>query len=167
MLNPSFNSTAPVQSQLMRNLSLCLVAQKKWVLEGLDLTTAFLQTGKTEESREIWTYGVPELKSALGAEDHEVLRILKNIYGNATAPRGIWEDIDRTLKSMGGIRLLGDSSFWVWSARTPILATRLTPSRRLASWEVMWTTSTEPATWTALNGWRSGRRSIKLTLGEP
>ena len=119
LLNPSFNSTAPVQSQLMRNLSLCLVAQKKWVLEGLDLTTAFLQTGKTEESREIWTYGVPELKSALGAEDHEVLRILKNIYGNATAPRGLWEDIDRTLKSMGGIRLLGDSSFWVWVRKNP------------------------------------------------
>jgi len=114
LLNPTFNSTAPVQSQLMRNLSLCLVAQKKWVLEGLDLTTAFLQTGKTEESREIWTYGVPELRAALGAEDHEVLRILKNIYGNATAPRGRWEDIDKTLKSMGGIRLLGDSSFWVW-----------------------------------------------------
>ena len=119
LLNPSFNSTAPVQSQLMRNLSLCLVAQKKWVLEGLDLTTAFLQTGKTEESREIWTYGVPELKSALGAEDHEVLRILKNIYGNATAPRGLWEDIDRTLKSMGGIRLFGDSSFWVWVRKNP------------------------------------------------
>ena len=119
LLNPTFNSTAPVQSQLMRNLSLCLVAQKKWVLEGLDLTTAFLQTGKTEESREIWTYGVPELRAALGAEDHEVLRILKNIYGNATAPRGLWEDIDKTLKSMGGIRLLGDSSFWVWVRKNP------------------------------------------------
>eukprot|EP00435_Cladocopium_sp_Y103_P012521 s2780_g3.t1 len=95
LLDPSFNNTAPVQSQLMRNLSLCMVAQQKWVLEGLDLTTAFLQTGKTEESREIWTYGVSELRAALGAEDHEVLRILKNIYGNATAPRGLWEDIDR------------------------------------------------------------------------
>ena len=65
LLNPTFNSTAPVQSQLMRNLSLCLVAQKKWVLEGLDLTTAFLQTGRTEESREVWTCGVPELRAAL------------------------------------------------------------------------------------------------------
>ena len=96
-----------------------MVAQKTWALEGLDLTTAFLQTGKTEESREIWTYRVPQLKSALGAEDHEVLRILKNIYGNATAPRGLWEDIDRTLKSMGGIRLLGDSFFWVRVRKKP------------------------------------------------
>ena len=86
LLDPSFNSTAPVQSQLMRNLSLCMVAQRGWQLEGLDMQTAFLQTGKTEEAREIWTYGVPELKQALGAEEHEVLRILKNVYGNSTAP---------------------------------------------------------------------------------
>lgn len=48
----------------MRNLSFCVVAQRKWQLEGLDVSTAFFQTGKTEESRHIWQ-GIPELNRAL------------------------------------------------------------------------------------------------------
>lgn len=57
--------------------------------------------------------GVPELRKALDASDDELLRVLKNIYGNATAPRGLWEDVDKTLVQMGAYRILGDSSFWV------------------------------------------------------
>ena len=85
-----------MQSQLIRNLSLCVVAQRRWQLEGLDMSTAFLQTGKTEEDRRIWMQGVPELNRALGAEPHEAVRVLKNVFGNTTAPRGLWEDVDKT-----------------------------------------------------------------------
>lgn len=119
LLNPEVSTTAPVQSQITRNLSLAITAQRKWTLEGLDMATAFLQTGKTEESRKIWMEGVPELKRALNAEDWEVLRILKNIYGNATAPRGLWEDVDQTFQALGGKRLLGDNSFWTWTKPNP------------------------------------------------
>ena len=119
LLNPEVSTTAPVQSQITRNLSLAITAQRKWTLEGLDMSTAFLQTGKTEESRKIWMEGVPELKRALQAEDWEVLRILKNIYGNATAPRGLWEDVDKTFQALGGKRLLGDNSFWTWTKPNP------------------------------------------------
>ena len=76
-------------------------------------------TGKTEEARKIWTYGVPELKQALGAEDHEVFRILKNAYGNSTAPRGLCEDVDRAFTELGGKRILGDSSFSFWIHPNP------------------------------------------------
>ena len=115
LLQSTFRSSAPVQSQLMRNLSLLLTAQKGWMLEGLDMTTAFLQTGgDSMEKEELWTSGVPELKAALGASDHEVLRLLKNVYGNTTAPRGLWKDVDKTFTRLGGHRIVGDSSFWVW-----------------------------------------------------
>ncbi|CAL1161233.1 unnamed protein product [Cladocopium goreaui] len=119
LLDPSLATTAPVQSQLFRNLSLCVVAQRRWQLEGLDMSTAFLQTGKTEEDRRIWMQGVPELNRALGAEPHEAVRILKNVYGNATAPRGLWEDVDKTFCALGAKRLIGDSSFWIWTKPNP------------------------------------------------
>ena len=115
LLQSTFRSSAPVQSQLMRNLSLYLVAQRGWQLEGLDMSTAFLQTGAFEmEQQELWTTGVPELREALGLKDGEVMRLLKNIYGNATAPRGLWKDVDRTFTKLGGHRIIGDSSFWIW-----------------------------------------------------
>ena len=56
---------------------------------------------------------------ALGAQPHEVLRILKNVYGNSTAPRGLWADVDQTMKKLGGRRLIGDSSFWVFATKNP------------------------------------------------
>ena len=112
----TFQSAAPVQSQLMRNLSLYLVAQRDWILEGLDMKTAFLQTGTEEmEKQQIYTSGVPELRKALGASDDEILKLLKNVYGNATAPRGLWKDVDKTFTRLGGHRVIGDSSFWVWT----------------------------------------------------
>jgi hypothetical protein len=114
--SPDFRTTSPVQSQLMKHLSLVLCSQRKWKLESLDMKTAFLQTGAADmESKELWTPGVPELRAALGAQDHELLRILRNVYGNATAPRGLWNDVDATFVRLGGHRLVGDNSFWVWT----------------------------------------------------
>ena len=119
LASSAFKSSAPVQSHLMRNLSLCLVAQRGWILEGLDMSTAFLQTGEeTVEGRELWTSGVPELREALGVGDR-VLRLLRNVYGNADAPRGLWTDADKTLSRLGGHRVVGDASFWVWTQPNP------------------------------------------------
>ncbi len=119
LLDPETSTTAPVQSQIMRHLSFQVVAQRKWTLEGLDMATAFLQTGRSEENRKVWMEAVPELKRALQAEDHEVLRILKNVYGNATAPRGLWKDVDETFQKLGSKRMLGDNSFWTWTKPNP------------------------------------------------
>ena len=64
----------------MRNLSLYLVAQRDWILEGLDMKTAFLQTGTEEmEKQQIYTTGVPELRKALGSSEDEILKLLKNL----------------------------------------------------------------------------------------
>ena len=118
--SPTFSTTAPVQSHLMRQLSLTLCAQKGWDLEGLDMSTAFLQTGgEVMEQNELWTSGVPELKKALGASDTELLRLRKNVYGNANAPRGLWQDVNTKLTRLGGHRLIGDNSFWIWVEENP------------------------------------------------
>jgi len=54
------------------------------------MKTAFLQTGgDSVEAQELWTPGVPELREALGASDGDLLRLLRNVYGSATAPRGL------------------------------------------------------------------------------
>ena len=63
--------------------------------------------------------GVPELNRALGEEPHEATRILKNVYGNATAPRGLWEDMDKTFCALEAKRLIGDSSFGIWTKPSP------------------------------------------------
>ncbi|CAK9056882.1 Transposon Ty1-NL2 Gag-Pol polyprotein, partial [Durusdinium trenchii] len=116
----SLVTMAPVSTQLMRHLSLTVIAQRDWKLESLDLKTAFLQTGQgVMEDRKLWTPGVPELRQALGAHDGELLRILRNVYGNADAPRELWRDVDTKLKSIGAHRLIGDSSFWIWVEEDP------------------------------------------------
>jgi hypothetical protein len=84
------------------------------------MKTAFLQTGgDSVEAQELWTPGVPELRAALGASDGELLRLLRNVYGSATAPRGLWTDVDQTLQRLGGHRLIGDAAFWCWVEENP------------------------------------------------
>ncbi len=67
LLDPETSTTAPVQSQIMRHLSFQVVDQRKWTLEGLDMATASLQTGRSEENRKVWMEAVPELRQALHA----------------------------------------------------------------------------------------------------
>ena len=59
----------------------------------------------------LYTSGVPELKKALGASDDELLRLVKNIYGNATAPRGLWKDVGRTFTNLVVVASLGIAVF--------------------------------------------------------
>ena len=42
------------------------------------------------------------------------MRILKDFYGNTTAPRGLWKDVDHKFKELGGINILGDPCVWIW-----------------------------------------------------
>ena len=67
-------TSSPVQSVLARNLLYEQVVQYDWLLEGLDLATAFLQT------QPLWTTGVAELREALQVGPEGVMKILKNIY---------------------------------------------------------------------------------------
>ena len=118
LLSDHYQTASPVQAVLTRNLSYQLVLQEGWEIEGLDLSTAFLQTLPTEESKKLWTTGVQELREAFGLPPNGILHILKDFYGSSTAPRNLWKNIDGSLKALGAVRPVGDPCFWIW--RVPL-----------------------------------------------
>ena len=75
--------------------------QEQWEIHDSDLATAFLQMQPTKAHAEIWTTGVAELRAALGISEGGLMRVLRNIYGSTTAPRGLWLDLHKTLVSPG------------------------------------------------------------------
>ena len=117
LLDPTFKNSSPVQSTIGRNLLYLMSAQEQWPLEGLDLETAFLQTLPTEADRELWTSGVQELRDALGVGEEGIMRIMKNIYGSTTAPRGLWLSLHKTLTELGAQPVLGERCLWVWFSK--------------------------------------------------
>ena len=123
LLDRGFKTSAPVQSTLGRNLLYVLATTHQWELNGLDLATAFLQTQPTEADSRLWTTGVEELREALGVPHDSVLRILRNIYGSTTAPRGLWLDLHRTLTSLDGVAALGERCLWLWFSKTELDST--------------------------------------------
>ena len=123
LLDRSFKTSAPVQSMIGRNLIYLLSVQEQWEIHGLDLATAFLQTQPTEADAEIWTTGVAELRAALGISEGGLMRVLRNIYGSTTAPRGLWLDLHKTLVSLGATPILGERCLWAWFSKTELDAT--------------------------------------------
>ncbi|CAE7238730.1 unnamed protein product [Symbiodinium sp. CCMP2592] len=114
LLREGFNSSAPVQSVLTRNLAYMLTVTNGWQLEGLDLSTAFLQTAPKEDMP-IWTQGVAELREALGIGDDQLMRVLKDFYGSTTAPRGLWQDLHAKFTELGATKIMSDPCMWIWS----------------------------------------------------
>ena len=114
LLSDGHKTSSPVQALLSRNISYQLVMEEGWDIEGIDMSTAFLQTLPTEEEKQLWTTGVSELREALGIPENGVMRILKNFYGSTTAPRNLWQNVDQSMKKLGAITLRGDSCFWLW-----------------------------------------------------
>ncbi|CAE7443123.1 Cacna1h [Symbiodinium natans] len=117
LLDPTFKTASPVQSMLGRNLLYAMAADSQWDLEGLDLATAFLQTQPTEADQELWTTGVQELRDALGIGSEGVMRVLRNIYGSTTAPRGLWLSLHKMLVSLGAQPVLGERCLWIWLSK--------------------------------------------------
>ena len=101
-----------------RNLLYLLATHHQWPIHGLDLATAFLQTQPREADQEIWTTGVDELRAALGLPESGIMRILRNIYGSTTAPRGLWLDLHKKLVGLGAVPILGERCLWGWFSST-------------------------------------------------
>ena len=118
LLAEDHQTSSPVQAVLTRNLSYQMVMQNGWDIEGIDMSTAFLQTLPTEEQKRLWTTGVKELREALGIPEGGVMRILKDFYGSTTAPRNLWQNVNDTMVQLGATRINGDACFWLW--RVPV-----------------------------------------------
>eukprot|EP00439_Symbiodinium_sp_Y106_P045439 s1898_g5.t1 len=116
LLDRQYKTSAPVQSTAGRNLLYLMSTFHQWEIEGLDLATAFLQTQPTEADARLWTTGVEELREALGVGSEGIMRILRNIYGSTTAPRGLWLDLHKTLTSLGATPVLAERCMWVWKS---------------------------------------------------
>ena len=52
-----------------------------------DISSAFLQSGNTQEKRKVYAEPVPELRQMLGLTDDEVVQILAATYGLTVATR--------------------------------------------------------------------------------
>ena len=113
LLEQAFKTSSPVQSTLGLNLLYLVLAHHQWPLQGLDLATAFLQTNPTEADSELWTTGVSELRSAPGVSEDGMLRIVRNIYGSTTAPRGFAWIYIRLFAAGSGFHL-DKRCLWVW-----------------------------------------------------
>ena len=118
LLDRSFKTAAPVQSMVGRNMLYLLATHHQWQMHGLDLAAAFLQTQPTEADQELWTTGVAELRSALGLPEEGIMRVLHNIYGPTTAPRGLWLDLHKKLVGLGAVPILGERCLWGWFSST-------------------------------------------------
>ena len=46
------------------------------------------------------------------------MKIMKNIYGSTTAPRGLWLDLRETLCKLGGRPCMGERRLWIWTSAT-------------------------------------------------
>ena len=114
LLKEGYQTASPVQAVLTRNMSYQLVMQNNWDIEGIDMSTAFLQTLPTEESKRLWTTGVQELRQALNIPEMGVMRILKDFYGSTTAPRNLWKNVNDSMLSLGATKIKGDPCFWLW-----------------------------------------------------
>ena len=78
LLTEAYKTASPVQAVLTRNVSYQLVMENGWDIEGIDMSTAFLQTLPTEEAKRLWTTRVKELRQAFGIGEGGVLCVLKN-----------------------------------------------------------------------------------------
>ena len=114
LLSEEHRTSSPVQAVLTRNMSYQLVMENGWDIEGIDMSTAFLQTLPTEEQKRLWTTGVKELREALNIPEGGVLRILKDFYGCTTAPKNLHQNVDQSMKSLGAVKIKGDQCFWLW-----------------------------------------------------
>ena len=109
-----YKTAAPVANQITKSLLKLKAVTDGWLMEKADATSAFLQTTKSLEERELWTWGVPELSKALGAKPGEPLRVVGNTYGYTTAPRDFWQDVGRKTEENGGIPIMGDPCTWIF-----------------------------------------------------
>ena len=65
-----------------------------------------------QESRGVYATPVPELSKALNLREGQAVQLLKSCYGLASAPREWYNDVHKTLLSLGCERLVSDSCVW-------------------------------------------------------
>ena len=111
------STVSPAMSRLSRQLLLNMASVKKWDIVCGDVKSAFLQARSPQAERCIFAAPVAELASALHLKEGQAVQLLRSVYGLVSAPREWYEDVHKTLTSLGAERLTTDSC--VWRIRDP------------------------------------------------
>ncbi|CAE7407625.1 RE1 [Symbiodinium natans] len=106
------NTVSPAMSRLSRQLLLNMASVRKWDILCGDVKSAFLQAKSPQGQRCVFAAPVPELARALGLQEGQAVQLLRSCYGLVSAPREWYEDVHRTLVSLGAERLTTDSCVW-------------------------------------------------------
>ncbi|CAE6950806.1 RE1 [Symbiodinium sp. CCMP2592] len=106
------STVSPAMSRLSRQLLLNMAAVCKWDILCGDVKSAFLQAKSPQEKRGVFATPVPELSKALNLREGQAVQLLKSCYGLVSAPREWYNDVHKTLLSLGCERLVSDSCVW-------------------------------------------------------
>ena len=105
-------TVSPAMTRLSRQLLLNMAAVKKWDIVCGDVKSAFLQAKSPQADRCIFAAPVPELSKALNLREGQAVQLLRSVYGLVSAPREWYEDVHKTLLSLGAERLSTDNCVW-------------------------------------------------------
>ncbi|OLP85639.1 putative transposon protein [Symbiodinium microadriaticum] len=105
-------TVSPAMTRLSRQLLLNMAAVKKWDIVCGDVKSAFLQAKSLQADRCIFAAPVPELSKALNLREGQAVQLLRSVYGLVSAPREWYEDVHKTLLSLGAERLSTDNCVW-------------------------------------------------------
>lgn len=85
---------------------------KKWGLMTGDIKTAFLNGDRLTEEQQLFGDPPAEVREELKMKPHEVLRILKTIYGLLQAPRVGYDKLNSVLSQQGWITSRLEPCIW-------------------------------------------------------
>ncbi|CAE7708420.1 RE2, partial [Symbiodinium microadriaticum] len=105
-------TVSPAMTRLSRQLLLNMAAVKKWDILCGDVKSAFLQAKSPQADRCIFAAPVPELSKALNLREGQAVQLLRSVYGLVSAPREWYEDVHKTLGTLGAERLATDNCVW-------------------------------------------------------
>ncbi|CAE7219859.1 RE1 [Symbiodinium sp. KB8] len=106
------STVSPAMTRLSRQLLLNMASVCHWEIQCGDVKSAFLQAKSPQENRGIFATPVGELSKALGLREGQAVQLLKSCYGLVSAPREWYNDVHKTLTSLGAERLVSDSCVW-------------------------------------------------------
>ena len=104
---------APTCSRRGKHLFLLKTAQLGFKLEKGDISSAFLQSGNTQEAREVFAEPVPELTELMQLGKDEVVQILNATYGLTVAPREFYLHFAKTMESIGAQEMKAEPCLYV------------------------------------------------------
>lgn len=105
---------SPTLTKLSRMMILQLAASNRWTIGSFDIKTAFLR-GKEDSDRILGIEPPSELRERLRVGHHEVLQLLKGVYGRVDAPYLWFMELKKGLEEIGFVQAPFDPCMYILS----------------------------------------------------